>query len=76
MIEAWKRAHGPELQRLGALTLRRYILARELADVDRQIGQARENLVALERTAQLAYEAQTEGERNNGHAKGDSAEGA
>lgn len=77
MIETWKKVHGPELATLGALTLRRYLLARELADVDRQIEQSRETLIALERTKTLAQQAQSEGRStSNGHNEGPSAQGA
>lgn len=74
MIGPWKRAHGPELSKLGALYLRRYVLLRELADVNRMIGESREVLIALERTATLAGEAKSEGEAN-GHTEGASGQG-
>lgn len=68
--ELWQKATQPELAKLGALHLRRYLLVRELQDVDRQLRAARDNVTALERTGALAAQLEAEGgPPKNGHAE-------
>jgi hypothetical protein len=62
--EVWRKANAERFVRLGAMVTRRRLLMRELSDVSRDIERLQDEIVAIEKTVEMAAEVEESAAKN------------